>query len=540
MKKRNFFKEVPAARVPRNMFDLSHEVKMSGRFGFLYPTLLMEVMPGDSVNDKIVNFLRAAPMLAPIMHQVKIKTDAFFVPFRLLNGDVWETFATGGQDGTDTVVLPYFTPAGVDVATGGVAEQMFAKGTLWDYFGGPVIEGAAPGAWSTEQMSVYPFFAYRQVWNDWFRDPNLEDELVWDHEMVGDQSALFVNSGFRLYDLRQRGWERESFTAALPWPQRGPEVLLPLAGTGSVTYTPTSNYYQQDGGDPAAGAASFGAVNSLRDTTNELTRVENIDEVLLTTSSITINDFRAALAMQRWMEINSRAGGRYIEQIKGQYDVTVPDYRLQRSEYLGGGRATLTISEVLSTTDTASVPVGDMAGHGISVGKTNGFNYRCQEHGLIIVILSIVPTPAYMQGLPKLWSKANRFDDLAFPSLANLGEQEMKSKEIYYSFDATEDAANNELWGYNPRYYQYKFMQDRVAGDFRDTLLFWHLARKFSARPVLDRDFVIMDEEEAGNGEPYYRIFAAAGAADYFWMQIFHKLHVQRPLSYYGVPQLIG
>lgn len=539
MKKRNFFKEVPAARVPRNMFDLSHEVKMSGRFGYLYPTLLMEVMPGDEVSDHIVNNVRAAPMLAPIMHQVKVKTDAFFIPFRLLNGDVWETFATGGQDGTDTVVLPYFTPAGVDAASGGISEQIFAKGTLWDYLGGPVVEGAAPGAWSVEQLSIYPFLAYRQLWNDWFRDPNLQDELVWDHEMVGDQSGLFINSGYRLYDLRQRGWERESFTAALPWPQRGPEVLLPLAGTGSVTYTPTSNYYQADGGDPDAGPTSFGAANSLRDDTNELTRVENIDEVLLTTSSITINDFRAALAMQRWMEINSRAGGRYIEQIKGQYDVTVPDYRLQRSEYLGGGRATMTISEVLSTTDTASVPVGDMAGHGHSVGKSNNFRYRCQEHGLILVIFSIVPTPAYMQGLPKLWSKANRFDDLAFPSLANLGEQEMKSKEVYYSFDATEDAANNELWGYNPRYYQYKFMQDRVSGDFRDTLLFWHLARKFNARPVLDAVFLEVSEEN-GAEEELYRIFAAAGAADYFWMQIFHKLHAKRPLSYYGVPQLIG
>lgn len=537
MKKNNFFTSVPAPRVPRNNFDLSHEVKMSGKFGAIYPILLMEAMPNDTIDDKIVAMVRAAPMLAPIMHQVKVKIDAFFVPFRLLNGEIWETFATGGQDGTDVVVLPYFTPAGVKVQQAELAD-VFGKGTLWDYFGGPVLEGATPAVASTEQLSLYPYLAYLQVWNDWFRDPNLSTEVEWDHEMQGDQAALFATSSF--FALRNRGWERESYTAALPWPQRGPEVLLPLAGSGTVTYNAVSDYYNADGSDPAAGPAAFGGAGSfLMDSTPEATRVENIDEVLLTTSSITINDFRAALAMQRWMEINSRAGGRYIEQIKGQYDQQVPDYRLQRAEYLGGGRSSMTISEVLATADSEGVPVGDMAGHGLSVGKSNGFRYHCQEHGLVLVTLSIVPTPAYMQGLPKLWSKANRFDDLAFPSLANLGEQEVKSKEVYFSFDGTDDDGNNELWGYNPRYYQYKFMQDRVAGDFRDTLLFWHLSRKFTERPALDELFVTVSDAN-GIEESLLRIFAVQTGVDYFWMQIFHRLNAKRPISYYGVPTLIG
>lgn len=537
MKKNNFFTQVPAPRVPRNNFDLSHEVKMSGKFGYIYPTLLLEAMPGDTITDSITNHVRAAPMLAPIMHQVKIKTDAFFVPFRIINGDVWETFVTGGQDGTDVVILPYFTPAG---AVAAASDGVFRKGQLWDYFGGPVLEGTAPGAFSVEQLSLYPQLSYLQIWNDWFRDPNLDIPFTWDIDMEGNQSALF--SGSQFWSLRNRGWERESYTAALPWPQRGPEVLLPLAGSGSVTYSAQSSYFDGVGGAPTlpgAGAAAFSAFGSLDSPGTGPTRVENIDEVLLTTSSITINDFRAALAMQRWMEINARSGGRYPEQIKGQYDQTVPDYRLQRAEYLGGGRGTLNISEVLSTADSGGVPVGDMAGHGQVFAKNNSFKYRCQEHGLVIVVLSVVPTPAYMQGLPKLWSKANRFDDLAFPSLANLGEQEMKSKEVYFSFDATDDDGNNELWGYNPRYYQYKFMQDRVAGDFRDTLLFWHLSRKFSERPVLDNAFVAVEDQPAG-AEPLDRIFAVQDGTDYFWMQIFHRLNANRPLSYYGVPTLIG
>lgn len=536
MKKKNFFTSVPSPRVPRNSFDLSHEVKDTTRFGLIQPILCLEVMPGDQITDHIVAQVRAAPLLAPIYHQIKIKIDAFMVPFRLLNGEIWETFATGGQDGEDVVVLPYFTPD----AVGNVASllDVFGKQSLWNKLGGPALELPEPADPSLEQLSLYPYLAYHQIWNDWFRDPNLSTEYEWDIDMEGDQSALFGNAAF--YRMRNRGWERESFTAALPWPQRGPDVMLPIAGTGSVTYTPTSDYYNADGTDPDPGPASFGT-SFLLDDTAAATRVENIDQVLLTTSSITMNDFRAALAMQRWMEINARAGGRYIEQIKGQYDETVPDYRLQRAEYLGGGRNTLTISEVVATADSAGGPIGEMAGHGISVGKSNRFNYRCQEHGLVIVTLSIVPTPAYMQGLPKLWSKKNRFDDLAFPTLANLGEQEVLSKEVYFSFDSTDDDGNNELWGYNPRYYQYKFMQDRVAGDFTDNLLFWHLSRKFLERPALDEQFVTVNEEPSDE-HPMNRIFAVMDVptADYFWLQIFHRLKAKRPLSYYGVPQLIG
>lgn len=537
-RKNNFFTSVPAPRVPKNSFDLSHEVKMSGKFGFLYPVLLLETMPNDTITDQIVTFLRAAPMLAPIMHQVKIKLDAFFVPFRILNGEVWEEFSTGGQDGVTAVVPPYFTPAGVKAAIGAGWEDVFIKGTLWDYFGGPVLEGAPPAAASTEQLSLYPYLAYQKIWNDWFRDPNLSTELEWDIDMQGDQSVLFSTlGGTQLYELRSRGWERESYTAALPWPQRGAEVLVPMETTGSLvrsTVTGLPATASKDVGiDPlVAGRLAFG------DSFNPAVNSEAA-ELVMTNSSITINDLRASFAMQRWMEINARSGGRYIEQIKGQYDQQVPDYRLQRAEYIGGGRATMTISEVLSTADTATVPVGDMAGHGVSVGKNNRFSYHCQEHGFVMVILSVVPTPAYMQGLPKLWSKKNRFDDLAFPVLANLGEQEVKSKEVYFSFDATDDDGNNELWGYNPRYYQYKFLQDRVSGDFRDTLLFWHLSRKFVARPVLDETFLtVIDETD--DEEPLSRIFAVQDGTDYFWMQIFHKMHAKRPMSYYGVPTLIG
>lgn len=538
----NIFKEVPKARVPHNRFDLSHEVKMSGKFGWLYPFLLVDTLPGETWNEQAIAFARFAPMLSPIMHRVILKTDFFFVPMRLCVGQsLWEEHITGGQNGTATPVLPYMTPFGIDGEFGG---EYMEKGSLWDYFGLPLSpENAPAGGFSTQHISMAPFKAYAKIWNDYFRDPNLDTEIDLALDVEGDQST---NPLANLWlTMRLRGWDREMFTGALPWAQRGPEVLLPLSGTGSVTYSTNSNLYEGDGDKAAAGALSafdVGLESRLQSAgaAGTALRVENIAGVTLDSSDITIIDFRTALAMQRWYENNARGGGRYIEQIESHYDERVPDYRLQRAEYLGGGRQVVRISEVLSTTDTATVPVGDMAGHGISVGKSNRFSYRCREHGYIIGILSIVPVPSYAtQGIPKLWTRESRYD-VGFPEFANLGEQAMLSKELFFSFDADDTAENDSVFGYVPRYTDYKFMQDRLAGDFRDTLAFWHLSRIFVARPVLDSEFLQMHEEGDTYDESYRRIFAVQDGTDYIWMQIQHNLTARRPLPYYGVPKILG
>lgn len=535
-RKDSIFREVPAPHVNRNLFDLSHEVKMSGKFGYLYPVLLMDCLPGDTVRDTMTVFMRFAPMLAPIMHRINVTTHFFFVPNRLLT-DHWENFVTGGQDGTSEPILPFIVPADLFASVGASEMQ---KGSLWDYFGLPVYDSGT--LTSTEQISVLPFRAYAKIWNDYYRDPNFDSEINLDLASQGNVTAQAILD--TVLRLRQRGWQKDYFTSALPWPQRGPEVLMPLSGTGTVTYLPQSNLYENDGDPAVAGALSAVAVgleSRLRSAGAAGTdlRIQNIDEVTIDNSDITINDLRRSVAIQKWLENNARGGGRYVEQIQSHFNQRVPDYRLQRAEYLGGGRQPVQISEVLSTTDTATVPVGDMAGHGISVGKSNRFTYKCAEHGFVIGIISIMPETAYQQGIERLWSRTSRYH-YGWPELANLGEQEILSKEVYYSFDAAADDDNQEVFGYIPRYSEYKFKNDRVAGDFRDTLAFWHEGRIFTDRPILDELFTTMYEDGSGsNGEESYRrIFAVQDGTDYLWMQLFHRLTAKRPLPYFGVPML--
>lgn len=537
MKKSALFNKVPVRKVNRNLFDLSHEVKMSGKFGFLYPVLVMEGMPGDTIRELMIAQVRMAPMLAPIMHRLDVKTDFFFVPNRLL-WDNWEDFITGGQDGDLTPLPPVFIPGQIQVL--GFEDQM-RKGTLWDYFGLPVLEGTAPAVGSTARISSFPFKAYTKIWNDYFRDPNLDEEVDIVTNMDGDISGWIGENG----SLRRRGWERDYFTAALPFAQRGAAVLMPLSGSGSLEWSDDvsdATWETIAGGFPSDGPASINLIrNMVDDTGAAIHPSESAASVVIDGATTTINDFRRAIAIQTWMENNARGGGRYIEQIEAHYNVRVPDYRLQRAEYLGGGRQPMTISQVLSTADSGGVPVGDMAGHGISVGKSNRFNYRCQEHGLIIGIMSVVPRTSYDQGIPKMWSRLNKFD-YAFPELANLGEQVIQNQEVFFSFDADDDEDNAETFGYIPRYAEYKFMQDRVSGDMRDTLDFWHLSRIFTSRPALDSQFVTMYEDQVGSPfeDTYRRIFAVQDGTDYLWIQLFHKLTAKRPLPYFGVPQLNG
>lgn len=536
MSKSKIFTDTPQQKIPRNLFDLSHEVKGSGKFGILYPVLLMDVLPGDVVRDQMTVFMRFAPMLAPIMHRVDVTTHFFFVPNRILC-DSWEDFITGGQDGLSEIVLPFIQPSVIQGAAGNV--DIMRKSTLWDYFGLPVYEGAAPVLASEEQLSALPFRAYGKIWNDYYRDPNLDVELNLRTPQNGDVGIETYDDGLML--LRNRMWEKDYFTSALPWAQRGAEVLLPLAGTGSVTYR-NPPVFTTAGGFPNPGSpASFdNPISGLMEDNlgATITQIDNITGVTLTASNVTMNDFRRSLAIQKWLEANARGGARYVDQIQSHFGVRVPDFRLQRAEYLGGGKQPVTISQVLSQTDTATVPVGDMAGHGVSVGKSNRFTYRCQEHGHILGIMSVVPRTAYSQGIEKMWQRPDKYD-YGWPELAHLGEQEIISREVFFSNDSDDDPTNSAVFGYIPRYAEYKFKNDKIAGDFRDTLAFWHLGRFFTTRPVLEPEFTTMYENDTTREETFRRIFAVTDGTDYLWFQLFHRLTAKRPLPYFGVPNII-
>lgn len=545
-RKNNLFKQVPAPRVGRNLFDLSHEVKMSGKFGYLYPVLCIDTMPGDVIRDTMNCMVRFAPMLAPVMHRCDVTTHFFFVPNRII-WDNWQSFITGGQDGTEAPVPPFVTPA--TIGGGGGDPDLMRAGSLWDYLGLPVL-GATGAFDSTEPISVLPFRACGKVFNDFYRDPNLGIEFDLGEELDGSVGALVATRDYMFLGNYRRGFEKDYFTSALPWAQRGAQVLMPL-GTDITYADPTIIRHPTNPTDTTpftvSGTGGLPDPESYMDGGTGSVIIENIESI---EGNTTINDFRRSLAIQRWLEANARGGGRYTEQIEGHFNVRVPDYRLQRAEYLGGGRQPVSISEVLATANDdvsspGNVAVGEMFGHGISVGRTNQFSYRCEEHGWLVGFLSVTMRTAYSQGIPKKWLRSDKFD-FGWPELANLGEQEILSKEVFYSFDIADAAANDAVFGYIPRYAEYKFENDRIAGDFRDTLGFWHLGRNFTQRPSLDVAFTtIYENGDGGSGvesdeeETFRRIFNVVDdSVDYLWMQLYHRLTAKRPLPYFGVPSI--
>jgi len=496
-RKDSVFTQVPRMKVKRNRFDLSHEVMLTGKFGIMYPILLLETLPGDHISDRILTMARMAPMLSPVMHKIDLKIDAFFCPARLVYGQkLWEQLITGGQDGTDSPILPFVTPASIH-AIGGAPDFTMRRGQLWDYFGLPLLGDAVVPS-STEQILVGPFRAYQKIYSDWLRDPNVDEDVELNLETQGNVSATWYSNGH--FALRRRGWRRDYFTSCLPFAQRGTEVLMPLSGDVDIDYYDVSKWVETTPGtiqqdlEMSTGSPGVIQVGSPIAFSNGPGRVENIEGASVANSTVSINDLRSAVALQAWAENSARGGGRYVEATEAHFNIRIPDYTLQRSEYIGGVRGAVQIKEVLATAETEDVPVGDMFGHGISVSRGQAFSYRCEEHGFVMAILTVIPQSKYNnQGIERLWSKHNRFD-YAFPELMHLGEQATLSKELFYSFLSGDDDENNETFGYLPRASEYKFKNDVVCGDFRDTLAFWGLARIFTERPALDHAFVTMYE----------------------------------------------
>lgn len=537
-----FFEEVPIDKVNRNFFDLSHSKKMTGKFGYLYPVLCMDVLPGDHISDQIAAFSRFMPLVSPAMHRCDIRFNAFYVPDRIIIGmDLTEDFFGSGQSGGDTSVLPYMRPADI-------TNDLMDVGTLWDHIGLPPRDGA--GGSSTEQISIRAFYAYQKIWSDWFRDPNFDTEIEFPIETQGNVSVAAENADMFL--MRRRGWRRDAFTSALPQAQRGGGVMMPLEGV--------ANSVVDADGDPIAQNSTLGTLTGV---TPGLLASQGGDPgyptpsfltptfLVFENSGVSINDFRLALAVQRWMENSMRGGSRYNEMTLVNFNVQTEDYRTQRAEYLGGHSQRVEISEVLSTANTevgaVETPVGQLAGRAVSFGRDGGWSYHCKEHGWIVVLMSVMPDSNYSQGLPRWAIRQSRYD-FGWPLLANIGEQEVLSKEVFWANDAAEDVANNSLFGYNPRYWDYKYIPDSIAGDFRTTLQFWHLSRIFTARPTLDQFFTTMYEAGEDAVPPdvlveevtYRRIFAVQDGTDYIIMEIFHNLKAMRALPYYGVPAGLG
>lgn len=504
----------------RSAFNLSHGRKFSMNMGDLVPVLCTEVIPNDKIRLNMEHLVRLQPLLAPMMHHVNVTTHFFFVPNRLVWND-WENFITGGEKGNSNPVFPTLsksTSAPYNLIGLGI-------GTLADYLGVPVKQFAGKsGTLEENQISALPFRAYQLIYNEYYRDQNLEDPINFGKSSGSTQLENITIAqnipGTQLLKLRKRAWEKDYFTSALPFAQKGEQMSIPLVGQANV------KLHSSSGSDLISG-------NSNTQGQISLTTDPNTSGVLradLTGSSgTTINELRAASRIQRWAEKNARGGSRYVETILSHFGIKSSDARLQRPEYLGGGKTPITISEVLqNSASEEDSPQGTMAGHGVSPGSTNQFSRRFEEHGYIIGIMSIMPRTGYFQGLPRHFMKTDKFE-FAWPDLAHMGEQQVHSGELFFN---PTDPSNKNSFGYQPRYSEYRFINDTVHGDFVDTLKYWHMAREFEERPYLNESFI--------KANPTNRVFAVEDPTyPKLLVQTYSKMQAIRSLPKYGNPGML-
>ena len=536
----NVFSQNKRTKVKKSTFNLSHEHKLTCEMGYLIPHLLLETLPGDKFKINTEVFLRFTALLAPIFHRVNVFTHFFYVPTRIIWKD-FEKFITGGITGNEVVPYPKFNP--YNLANPGMAEFAW-QGSLMDYLGCPVATdnsdpiNAIRNIWnSTDQISELPFRAYQKIYNDFYRDQNLIPDM--DPQIISLEELL---------TLRRRSWEHDYFTSALPWAQRGGEVNIPGVGAqGKLTRIDEfaeDQWNQVDGnqklpfnggsvsayGHPAPNNYSgrLQASNMLNSGLQmDLSNIKIDDDG---SGLSTINNLRRAIKLQEWLEKNMRGGARYIEQILAHFGVVSSDARLQRPEYLGGSKAPVQISEVVQTAPMTnlpdSTPLATLAGQAVGVGSNKPIVKYCEEHGYIIGIMSIMPKPTYMQGLPQMFGRFDRFD-YAWPEFAHLGEQYVFQWELKKEANQPEDAT----FGYQQRYADYKYEKSRVSGFFRSYMDHWHLARKFEDAPLLNKSFI--------ECKPDDRIFATEGPwnSDILVMA-YNNVLAKRPLPKYSTPRI--
>lgn len=487
----------------RNKFSLSNTKLFSCDLGELVPIGITEVLPGDSIQQATSALVRASPLLAPVMHQVNVTIHKWYVPSRLLWED-WEDFITGGPDGMDTSVFPTITFAGGITA-----------GTLADYLGIPVgVEDVT--------VSALPFRAYAYIWNEWYRDQDLQTALTISTEAGNDTTTSTA--------LQNGCWEKDYFTSSRPWEQKGPQITIPLGDDAPVILNSTTGIPQKVRNASDHSLASTGLQTLQVETTSaDLVRSTGPTDVVIdpngtfladlsAASAVDINVLREALALQRFEEARARWGSRYSEYLR-YLGVTSSDARLQRPEYLGGGRSVISFAEVLQTAEGTN-PVGELRGHGITGTRTNRYRRFFEEHGYCITLFCVRPKTIYANGLHRHWNRREK-EDYWQLELQHIGQQEVLKKEVY-----VDSADPDGVFGYQDRYDEYRRQESTIAGEFRDTTLnYWHMARIFASEPALNADFV--------KSVPTERVFAVP-SKDVLWVQARHSIQARRLVAKTG------
>nr|AOV86347.1 putative capsid VP1 [uncultured virus] len=522
---------VPRAEVPRSTFVTRHSRKVTFDGGFLIPFFVDEILPGDVHKGRVTIFARLATMLFPLMDNVTLETFFFFVPNRLL----WSNWVRMmGEQTSPGDTIAYTTPQIVSPAGG------FAVGGIFDYFGLPTVGQVTAG--QTVTVNALPLRAYRLIYHEWFRDQDIDGGQL---PTSGDGPD--VHTSYSVFRRRKR---HDYFTSCRPWPLKGGvEVPLPISGQATVrgigmltagTPTAGSPVGDEAPGTPISGWSAYYAGGSANVVFRATAPAASADPLiyadLSTATGATLNALRLAIATQRLLEMDARGGTRYVEILYNQWGVDPEDWRLQRPEYVGGGRSSIQTSAIPQSSATnltgGSTALGTLAATG-TFADQHEFSLYAREHGYLIGLVNVTADLTYQQGLHKMWSRQTRYD-FYHPAFANLGEQAVLNQELYVTGT---DATDTAVFGYQERWSEYRHRPSTITGLFRSTsagtLEAWHAAQKFTAQPTLNGTFI-------EDNPPFSRVLAAGAAANgaqVLFDSVF-DIASTRALPMYSVPGL--